>query len=76
MLNLGNCLDNCPLMSLPSAFNSEKEKQWFGTGLRSFTEKGLFTLPLATGGNSQPNPLLLELVSLEGSEQQGAWSLD
>lgn len=76
MLNLSNCLDNCPLICLPSAFNSEKEKRRFGSGLRSFTEKGLFPLPLATGGNSQPNPLLLELVSLEGWEQQGAPSLD
>lgn len=76
MLNLSNSLDNCPLICLPSAFNSEKERQWFGIGLRSFTENGLFTLPLATGGNSKPNPLLLELVSLEGSEQWWAWSLD
>jgi len=72
MLNLSNCLDNCPLICLPSAFNSKKEKRWFGNGLRSFTVKGLFTLPLATGGNPQPNPLLLELVSLEGAEQQGS----
>lgn len=76
MLNLSNCLDNCPLICLPSAFNSEKEKQWFGAGLRSFTEKAVFVLPLATGGNSQPNPLLLELVSLEGSERRGVRPLD
>lgn len=69
MLNLSNCLDNSPLIYFPSAFHSEKERQWFEIALRSFRAKWLVPLATSHRWKSSAKSFLLGA----GWMQWGSW---